>query len=53
MASLEFIYQTPYGYGTFESLTKPWPIMKPYASGLSGAVTVLAVVAPVTEYYRG
>ena len=45
--------QTPHSYGTLTGLTEPWAIMKVQSTGLSGAIMVVAVVAPVTEYYGG
>ena len=53
MASPELHWPTPHSYGAFTGLTKSWPIMKAFAIRLNGAVPVVAVVTPVTEYHGG
>ena len=50
---LSHIYLSPGGYYTLTRLTKPWPIMQMHAAGLSNAVFMVTVVAPVVKYLGG
>ena len=52
-AILGYIGHSPHGYCALARLTKPWPIMQSCAARLGGAVLVVAVVAPATEYHGG
>ena len=44
---------SPHGYCALTGLTKPWLVMQMPAARLSSTVFVVAMVAPVTKYYRG
>ena len=48
---LSYISWTPDGYGTLAGIIKAWPFMIPCAIGLGSAIPMVAVVAPVAEYY--
>ena len=50
---LSHIGHSPHSYCVLTGLTKPWPIMQRYGSRLSGAISVVAMVAVVAKYYRG
>ena len=50
---LSYITCSPHGYCTLTGLTKPWLIMQMCAAGLSSAVSVVAMVAPVAKYHGG
>ena len=50
---LGYVSRSPHGYSALVGLTKSWPIMQSHATGLGGAVLVVAMVALVAEYHGG
>ena len=48
---LVYISSSPHGYYNLTEIIKPWPIMQMHATGLSGTVFMVAMVALVAKYY--